>query len=691
MIKALRFSLLLAGSVLPAQQVFRIGTVAGGTPPATPSAATSVSLGQPQRVAVDGSGNLYFSSYNCVFKVDGSGSLTRVAGNARAGYAGDTGLATAAQLNAPAGLAFDKAGNLYIADAGNHVVRIVTTDGLINTFAGNGTPGYSGDGGAANDPHNTQLDQPTGLAVDSSGNVYIADGAEWVVRQVTTDGVIHTYAGNNLPGFAGDGGSAAGAQISGPLDVAVDSAGNLYIADSDNNSVRKVDTSGNITTVAGNQTSGYAGDGAAATSAQLAHPVGLAVDSQGNIYIAEYSNDVIRKVDTKGNISTYAGNGTFGFAGDGGAAKSASFADPLGIAIDSSGNLYVADLWNYRVRKVGASAGNVSTVAGSGVFSYSGDGGTALSAQLNLPGGVAVDGARNVYLSDTANHRVRKVDTSGNITTVAGNGQAGFGGDGGQGGAAQLNSPHGLAVDTAGNLYIADTLNSRVRKLGTDGTITTVAGNGSFGFAGDNGAAASAILNQPAGVAVDKAGNLYIADTGNHRVRMVSGGTITTIAGTGVPGYVADLVPAVNAELFYPNGVAVDSQGNIYIADTQNNRVRVINKDGIIRPIAGNGYAGYYGDGGSAIAAAVVAPASVAVDTALNVYIASQSGGAVRVVGRDGNINTIAGSTTVGYTGDGGPAAQALLNGAQAIALDAAGNVYVADTNNNAVRLLTAQ
>ena len=689
------FGLLLAAGTLGAQPQFNISTIAGGAPPATPVAAVNASFGQPQRVAADSGGNVYFSSYNSIFKIDTSGAMTRVAGNARAGYSGDGGAATAAQLNQPQGIALDKAGNLYIADAENHVVRIVTKDGFIQTFAGNGAAGSAGDGGPAHDP-NCQLDRPVAVAADSAGNVYIADAASFVVREVTTDGNISTFAGTGLPAYKGDGGSASAAQIAGPEDLAVDSSGNLYIADTDNNVIRKVDTSGNISTVAGNQTPGYSGDKGAATKAQLNRPVSVAVDSQGNLYIGEYTNNLIRKVDSKGTISTFAGTGGFGFAGDGSAASGANFGNPLGIAVDSGGNLYVVDLWNYRIRKI-SSSGTISTIAGSGTFSYAGDGATATAAQLNLPGGVVVDPARNVYIADSGNHRVRKVAPNGVITTVAGNGQAGSGGDNGQATAAQLNHPLGLALDAAGNLYIADTLNSRVRKVAGDGTISTVAGNGNIGFSGDNGAATAAQLNLPSGVAVDKAGNLYIADSANHRVRKVSGGTITTLAGNDVPGFGSSgddpnspgVGPASSESLFYPFGVAVDSGNNVYIADTQNNRVRVVTTDGVIRPIAGNGYPGYFGDGANAQAAAVVAPAGLAVDAAFNVYIASQGGQAIRVVARDGSIRTIAGGSAQGYAGDGGAASDARLNGAQAVAVDGTGNVYVADSNNNAVRLLT--
>jgi trimeric autotransporter adhesin len=675
--KALSLILLAAsGPLLSAQQTYTISTIAGGAPPFTPATAASASIGQPQRVATDSGGNVYFSSDNSVFKMDAGGTLTLVAGNSRGGHSGDGGPAVAAQLNQPQGIAIDKSGNIYIADSANNRVRIVTPDGLINNFAGDGNAAYAGDNGPA---VHAELYRPTGLAVDSSGNLYIADSGSFVVRKITTDGNIATFAGNNLRGFAGDGGSAVGAQLSEPEDVAVDSSGNVYIADTDNNSVRKVDSSGNITTVAGNQTSGFSGDNGSAVAAQLNRPVGVAVDSSGNLYISDYMNSRIRKV-ASGNISTVTGNGNFGFAGDGSSAAGAQLTNPLGIALDSSGSLYLADLWSYRIRKV--SSGNISTVAGNGTVSYSGDGGPAAAAQLNLPAGVAVDGSRNLYIADTNNHRVRKVAPDGTISTVAGSGSPGNG--------AQLNGPHGVAVDSGGNLYIADTLNSRIVMIGTDGAATTIAGNGNPGYLGDGGAATGAQLNLPTGVAVDKSGNLYIADTANHRVRKISAGVISTVAGTGINGYGKDVDSAVDQPLFLPFGVAVDAGGNLYIADTGNNRVReVLAADGKIYSITGTGQATNLGDGGPAPFASVASPVSVAVDAAGNVFIASQGGGAIREVTVQGIITTLAGSSTAGYAGDGGPAGKALLNGAQGVAVDSTGKVYVADTGNNAVRLLS--
>ncbi|HEY2016248.1 MAG TPA: hypothetical protein VGH38_22245, partial [Bryobacteraceae bacterium] len=685
--------LLVCASLAPfanAQQ-YTIATVAGGAPPSTPAPANSTAIGQPRRVAVDSSGNIYFSASNSVFKMTAAGVLTLVAGNSRAGFSGDGGPAINAQLNTPQGIAVDKSGNVYIADSGNNRVRMVTAAGIMTTFAGNGSFSQGGGPGQYNDfgpATNALMHLPMGVAVDKSGNVFIADTGDNSIREVTPDGNINTVVGDSYPGFLGDGGNAQQAELNHPSDVAVDSSGNVYIADTANARIRQLTTAGVINTVAGNGTIGFSGDGAAATSAALLAPLGLAVDSSGNLFIVENGDSRIRKMDTKGIISTIAGNGTAGFSGDGSAALKAQMNSPTGIAVDSSGNLFIADFLNLRIRKMDSS-GNISSVAGNGVLSFSGDGGPALSAQMNLPQGVAVDSAGNIYVADTTNNVVRKVAKNGTIVTVAGNASAGSNGDGSAATSAQLNGPEGLAVDKAGNLYIADTLNAKIRMVSTSGTISTFAGNGTPGFGGDNAAAASAQLNTPTSVAVDPAGNLYIADFSNNRIRKVStGGTITTVAGNGIPGYAGDGGPAVNAQLTTPRGIAVDAAGSLYIADTGNSAIRMVTLGGLISTLAGNGLADFSGDGSPASKAQVVTPATIAVDSVGNIFF-SDGGARVReIVYPSRIITTIAGTGTLGYSGDGGTGVLAQVNSPSGAAVDASGNLYIADTGNHAVRVL---
>jgi sugar lactone lactonase YvrE len=343
--------------------------------------------------------------------------------------------------------------------------------------------------------------------------------------QTLPSGIINTVAGDGIRGYSGDGGAATSAEVNIPYGLAVDSAGNIYIADLENNRIRKVTAStGIISTVAGNGTAGYSGDGGAATSAEINFPYGVAVDSAGNIYIADFGNQRIRKVTAStGIISTVAGDGIVGYSGDGGPATSAELDSPTGVAVDGAGNIYIADLGNYRIRKVTVSTGKISTVAGDGIQGYSGDGGPATSAELYYATGVAVDTAGNIYISDVVNVRIRKVTAAtGIINTVAGDGAGGFSGDGGPATSAELSSPWGVAVDTAGNIYISDVSNQRIRKVtASTGIINTVAGDGTVGYSGDGGAATSAELNYPYGVAVDSAGNIYIADTVNNRIRAV--------------------------------------------------------------------------------------------------------------------------------------------------------------------------
>jgi len=374
-----------------------------------------------------------------------------------------------------------------------------------------------------------------------SGGCTNGDKGTWSGQRVSTSsgivgGVISTVAGNGSAGFTGDGGPATSAKLSDPSGVAIDGAGNIYIADDSNNRIRKVSPNGTITTVAGTGIAGYSGDGGPATDAQLnigsfGTPSSIGVDSAGNLYIADSSNQRIRKVSTNGTITTVAGNGTRGFSGDGGPATSAELQFPWQVAVDSLGSFYISDYGNQRIRKVSTS-GIITTVAGNGTagFSWSDDAGVpATSAQLHWPEGIALDSAGNLYIADYENNRIRKV-SGGAITTVAGDGSPDLGwfsGDGGPATSATLSNPTGVAVDGTGTLYIAEAGSERVRQVSASGIITTAAGNGSGGFSGDGGPAVAADLT-PDGIGVDMKGNLYIA--GVERVRMVQ------IPSTNVPG-----------------------------------------------------------------------------------------------------------------------------------------------------------
>src|SRR5439155_445403 len=407
-------------------------------------------------------------------------------------------------VGTPARVFKDSAGNLYIStmvvgDEGlyGNVVYKVDPSGQLTTVAGNGTEGFSGDGGPAT---NAALSGPQGVYIDSAGNIFIADSLNDRIREVdAATGIIHTVAGNGNFGFSGDGGPATSAELHSPSGVFGDSAGNIFIADSGNERIREVvAATGIIHTVAGNGNFGFSGDGGPAPDAELVTPSGVFVDISGNIFIADRDNNRIRKVvAATGNIQTVAGNGTFGYSGDGGPATSATINVPSDVYADSAGNLFVADSFNNRIRKVVAATGDIQTVAGNGIADFSGDGGLAASAALYLPLGVYVDGFGNIFIADSNNSRIREVvAATGTIRTVAGNGTSGFSGDGGPATGAQLAGPKGVYVDSAGNLFIADTYNSRIREVeASTGIIRTVAGNGAFGFSGDGGPATSAELD----------------------------------------------------------------------------------------------------------------------------------------------------------------------------------------------------
>ena len=748
-----------------------------------------------------------------------SGNINTIAGNGSFGYSGDGGPATSAKLYNPYGTAVDSSGNVYIADTQNDRIReVAASTGIITTVAGNGTVGYSGDNGPAT---SAAIDYPFAVAVDSSGNIYIADSFNNRIREVVkATGNITTIAGNGTSGFTGDGGAATSAEINMPEGVAVDSSGNVFFSDEGNNRIREiVKATGTITTVAGNGTWGYNGDGELATSAELFDPKNVAVDGSGNIYIADWYNNRIREVvKSTGDIATVAGTGTGSYNGDGIAATSAMVNHPNGVAVDSSGNIYIGDTYNSRIREVNKATGIITTIAGNGTAGYSGDGGPPTSAKLYDPYGVALDSSNNIYIADSFNYRIREVlsyapptlgslsstgwtvnqtgyvgvvavssgtapysnltatglptgltaSLSGSTITLSGTPTAagtfnnvnisvqdsvgttashtytitinaaptlgalsptqgyvsawGYPGaipiSGGTGPflvTGQANLPPGLTATTTGtnitftgipttagtfndiSLTVRDMAGATVNGVYTStivvppaGSIITFAGNGTPGYSGDGGIPIAAALNFPHGVGVDGSGNVYIDDMFNSRIREVvkATGNIITVAGNGSAGYSGDGGPATSAMLDDPTSLAVDNSGNIYIADAYNNRIReVVKATGNIITIAGNGTYGYSGDGGAATSAELYYPYGVAVDGNGNVYIADSNNDRVReVVKATGVITTIAGTGTVGYSGDGGAATSAKLNDPYAVSLDASGNVYIADAGNNRIR-----
>ncbi len=333
--------------------------------------------------------------------------------------------------------------------------------------------------------------------------------------------VINDFAGQRHGSYSGDGGPAINAHLSTPISVYIDSKDNVFISDWGNSRLREVDVLGEITTIAGNGIYGYSGDGGPSTAAELNGPMGIYEDASGNIYVADIGNERIRKIDVNGIISTFAGNGNYGFSGDGGLAIAATFEDPAGICGDDLGNMYVADEFNNRVRKINPN-GIISTIAGSGARGYAGDGGAAIQAALYYPSGVAVDGAGNLYIADESNNCIRKVNQKGIISTIAGNGLPGFSGDGGQSILSELYNAAGVGIDNGGNIYITDGFNNRIRKINRDGIISTIAGNGIAGYTGLGDTATLASIFDPVSISADASDNLYFANAFNNTIEKLS-------------------------------------------------------------------------------------------------------------------------------------------------------------------------
>jgi sugar lactone lactonase YvrE len=648
-------------------QTYTITTVAGSYwGPGDGGSATSATLETPYSVAVDSSGNLYIADYGneSVRRVDaGTGIITTVTPSRIAAF----------------DVKIDSSGTLFISQ--DEQILKLTPDGKLTAIAdANRVSGYNGDEIPA---ATAAITFPDCLALDAAGNLYFNDRNNQRIREITPDGIIHTIAGTGQAGYNGDGIPAVTAQLNTPRSVAVDASGDIFIVDASNYRLREITPDGIIHTIAGTGVSSFTGDGGPAINATFSSPLAVQVDAYGNLYISDATR--VREITPDAIIRTIVGTSIYTFAGDGGPAIAAGI-DPHNLATDPAGNLYIADYENSLIRLV-APDGTISTVAGA--LSFGGDGGPAADAQFCMPWSMTLDTQGNLYVSDTFNHRVRKIDTTGVITTYAGTGLMSTNISSGPATEVNLGNPMGMVVDPSGNLYMIDNWKCRINRITPDGMLQLIAGN-SCGYRGDGGPATSALLQNPESLVLDPAGNLYISDTDNNRVRVITpDGMINTFAGTGAAASGADGIPATQSALNHPEGLAMDTAGNLYIADYSSNRVRMVNPAGIITTVAGNGKAGNATDGKLATSQAVTEPTGVAVDNAGNLYITEWGTYYIRKVDPTGILSTIAGTGQWGYSGDNGPARSAGISQTMNPALDAYGNLYFADMNNNCIRELT--
>ena len=652
--------------------------------------ALEAPIGFVAKVTADNEGNVYGvdPDQHLAFKVGQDGILHVIAGHGIPGFSGDGGPARNAALRAPRGIALDNTGLIYISDTGNGRIRTVDADGIIRTIAGAGFRGLEDDGIQALDAN---LRFPWGLTVAPDGSIYFGSGGGNRVRRIGPDGTIMTVAGDGTRGFSGDGGPATAAQFGGlPADVAVDAVGNVYIVDSGNHRIRRVDPNGIITTFAGDGELGFPGDGGPATEARLDNPTGVAVDSLGNVYIADGNQRLIRRVTPDGVINSVAGNDLLQDLNDGGLAIEAKLELPEGVFVDARGVIYIADTGHQRVRRVTLD-GVINTIAGNGLFRFNGDGGPAVTAALNGPNAITTDRAGNLFISDFRNQRIRRVSPDGLIDTYAGSGASRCCSNyGGPATGLGIFVVHDLAVDPAGNLLIV--WNGGVHTVAPDGIINPFIKPAGGGFSGDGGPALDANVGFPRGGATDALGNFYLADTFNHRIRRVdAGGIINTIAGSGDPGaggFAGDGGPAINARLNRPDGVAADAAGNVYIADARNRRIRLVGPGGTISTFAGTGAADAAQDGALRTEIGLALLGDLLTDSQGNVLFIDSN--QVFRIGADGVVRLVAGSGRFGFGGDGGLATGAAIVPSD-IALDNQGNLYISDGFSNRVRVVLAE
>ena len=699
-------ALVAAGSLVASLVVAVVGAAPAATAPGDISTAIGEGLIGPWGLDETAGSVLVSDELEDLVKhVDSSGTMSDLAGGGVIPL-GDGGPATAASMNLPEGVWVAAGGNLLVADENNHRVRRVdAATGIITTIAGNGTAGSDGDGGPATA---AAINQPLRAITDANGNLFITELGSHRVRRVVpgadgvvdgdADEIITTVMGTGVFGSDGDGGPASAATVA-ARGLALDTANNLYVADVGGPTVRKVTAGGDGVVDGSDIVDVYAGGGflpmggdgenAPATDVFLGFPEGLAF-SAGNLYMSVVGEPRVLLVDTTQHVRTVAGTGQFGASGqpngDGGPATQATFSFVFGITVDSAGNLYTADVSHFAVRKIVPGADGtvdgdpdeiITRVAGNGFSQTSGDGGPSVEAQINRPSDVASTGA-TVYIAEANANRVRRIDQAGIITTVAGGGI----GDGLQGTDAILDRPRGVVDDGAGGALVADCGHQRIRHIDSAGQISTFAG-GLVPFRCPSGL--HLVTSGPA------AGTLYVADSASHRVlKRDPGGTVTSVAGTGAPGYSGDGGPANAAQLNAPTGVSVDSAGIVYVADTANNRVRAISPGGTITTVAGNGDILWGTDGVAATKVPVSAPTDMARDAAGNLVVLEGGFHRVRRVSPAGVITTVAGNGIPSFLGDGGPADIAQLAGPTQLDIDGGGNLLFTEHLNGVVRRIDA-
>jgi gliding motility-associated-like protein len=742
------------GGTVPAEVYGQTSTFAGnGTVGFADGIGTAASLSGPVGIAFDKNGNMFITDYflisipyinDFIREITPAGVITTLAGNVNQGYTDGQG--NTAQFFSPNGVAVDAAGNVYVADVGNNVIRKITPGGLVSTFAGSGTAGSTDAMGTL-----ASFNHPTGIAISGAGTLYVADYSNNSIRVISPAGMVSTLAGGGLGGFTN--GTGNNASFKNPEGVAVDISGNVYVADAGNNAIRMITPVGVVTTFAGNGNFGLT-DGPVAT-ANFTRPTGVAVNFGGDVYVADASNNLIRKI-SGGQVYTLAGSGQIGNTD--GIGVAASFHDPEGLGVDQLGNVFVGDKGNNVVREIttggyaispalpaglnfdgtsgiitgtpispsptttytvtaynsfgsstatftitvtgqiivqtsppaisyatpqvykvnltitplaptnsggavpAATYGGVTIFAGSGMPGATNN--TGLLATFNSPDGVGVDAAGNVYIADGGNNVIRKITPAGVVSTLAGNGKVGS--TNGLAASASFNHPVAVAVDAAGNVYVADAGNNLIRKITPGGQVSTFA----IGF------------NNPSGLAVDGLGNVYVADTGNNLIKMITpGGVVSVFAGSGSIGSVNGT--GTTASFNLPTGIAIDAAGYLYITDEGSDLIRKITPGGLVSVLAGSGSPGSVD--GTGAAASFNSPVGITVDGIGNVYVGDSGNDVIRKITPGGLVTTLAGSA--GNQGRGnGQGAAATFNDPRGVAIDANGNIYVGDLVNNIIR-----